>query len=38
MEPVPDRRALDVMPGLGMHKAQVFLSISGKPLLISMQQ
>lgn len=37
MEPVPDRRALDVMSGLGMNKAQDFLSISGI-LLISMKQ
>lgn len=38
MEPVPDRSALDVIPGFGMGKAQVFLRISGKPLLIPMQQ
>lgn len=33
MEPVSHRSALDVMPGMG--KAQYFLTISGRPLLIS---
>lgn len=35
MEPASDRSALDVMPGLGMGKAQYFLTVSGRPLLIS---
>lgn len=37
MEPVPDISALDVMSSLGMGEVQDFLSISGRPLLISMQ-